>query len=69
MAQLTGNSGVPDAASRFAAAQPGKKPTLILDKTSLDFGKAVYTKEAMSQSEFKKIIQETFIQTDYSWFR
>lgn len=58
MAQLAGNSGVPDAASRFAAAQPGKKPTLLLDKTSLDFGKAVYTKGAMSQSEFKKLIQE-----------
>ena len=29
-----------------------------LDKTSLDFGKAVYTKGAMSQSDFKKIIQE-----------
>ena len=58
MAQLAGNSGVPDAASRFAAAQQGKKPTLVLDKTSLDFGKAVYTKGAMSQSDFKKIIQE-----------
>ena len=58
MAQLTGNSGVPDPASRFAAAQPGKKPTLILDKTSLDFGKAVYTKGAMAKSDFKKIIQE-----------
>ena len=55
MAQLAGNSGVPDAASRFAAAQLGKKPTLVLDKTSLDFGKAVYSKGAMSQSEFKKI--------------
>ena len=58
MAQLIGQSGVPDAASRFAAAQSGKKPTLVLDKTSLDFGKAVYTKGAMPQSEFKKIIQE-----------
>ena len=58
IAKLTGNSGVPDPASRFAAAQMGKKPTLILDKTSLDFGKAVYTKGAMAQSEFKKIIQE-----------
>ena len=58
MAQLIGNLGVPDAASRFKAAQPGKKPTLILDKTSLNFGKAVYTKGAMSQSEFKKLIQE-----------
>ena len=49
MAQLAGNSGIPEAASRFAAAQPGKKPTLVLDKNFLDFGKAVHTKGAMSQ--------------------
>ena len=49
---------VPDPASRFGAAKHEPPPTLVLSKTSMDFGKAVYSRGPMSQNHYKKVVKE-----------
>ena len=50
---------VPDPASRFGAAKHEPPPTLVLSKTSMDFGKAVYSRGPMSQNNYKKVLKES----------
>ena len=50
---------VPDPASRFGKVKHEPPPSLVLSKTSMDFGKAVYSRGPMSQTNYKKVLKES----------
>ena len=61
MEQLKGSKDVaiPDPATRFGATKPTTKPTLVLDKSAMAFGKAVYTRGPMSLVQYKQVVKES----------